>query len=238
MLPPSAELRRFGLGLLLAMPVAMALWWFLLAPYLMLAMEPLVEWTLRLLWPQWGLGLEAKETLWQVNTTLPILEQPLRSAVFGLPWKRFSVAFALFWGLALATPGARPVLRRVRQLLLGSLAGIAPLVILMAVLYFHFELAVLINHRPYLTVQPPPYHVLALPYADWQFHLIGVGRQLALLILPTLGPVAVWAALNQPFLRAVVLSGPSAQIATSLPARASNSLPTTASTASDRADGT
>lgn len=207
MIPRSAELRRFGLGLLVAMPAAMAVWWFFAAPYLIQGLKPLVELLMRLLWPQWGLAIEVQNTAWLVHTTLPILEQPLQSAVFLLPPKRFTVAFALFWGLALATPGTAPVTRRLRQLLWGSLAGMLPLVVLMALLYFHFELAVLINHQPSLTVQPPSYHVLALPYPAWQFHLIGVGRQLALLVLPTLGPVLVWAVLNQRFLRAVVLGG-------------------------------
>ncbi|WP_295541921.1 exosortase H-associated membrane protein [uncultured Thiohalocapsa sp.] len=202
-----ANLRRFGLGLLVAMPAALVVWWFLAAPLLVPGMAPAFAWLLQLIWPQWGPAVEVNGNAWLVVTTLPLLEQPLQSAAIPLGPRRFTAAFALFWGLVLATPGDLPLRRRLRQLLAGSVLGILPLVLLMALLAFHFQLAVVINHQPALTVTPPSVHVLALPYPGWQFHLIGVGRQLGVLVLPTLGPVLMWAVLNRRFIRAMIFTG-------------------------------
>lgn len=196
-------LRRFALGVLLFLPAALLLWWFAARPYLIQALEPVVAAALQLLWPDRVAGLAAAGNTWQVRTILPILGRPLEAAGIGLDPGRFTVAFPLFWGLVLATPGVP----RLRQLLAGTVLAVYPLVVVMGVLFFQFRLALVINHQPALTEQPPGFYVLALPYPAWQYHLIGVGRQLALLVLPTLGPLLVWGALNRRFLRVVVLEG-------------------------------
>jgi hypothetical protein len=194
--PKPPALRRFVLGLLISLPLALAVWWFLARGLMIWGLEPITELLLRALWPQWGLNLVRAGTGWVVETTVPILGRPLQSATVTLAPTRFTAAFALFWALVLATPGAQ----RLRQLLWGTFAAMLPLVLLMIVLYFQFKLALIINHQPTLTANPPAYYALALPYPEWQYHLIGVGRQLALLVLPTLGPLVIWGVFNRQFL--------------------------------------
>jgi hypothetical protein len=185
---------------LLFVPLSLVVWWFLARGVLIRGLEPLTEILLRALWPQWGLNIVSAGNGWVVETTLPVLGRPVQSPPLPLTPTRFTAPFALFWALVLATPGAR----RLRQLLWGTFAALLPLSLLMMVLYFQFNLALAINHQSILTVEPPGYYVLALPYPEWQYHLIGVGRQLALLVLPTLGPLLIWGAFNRDFLRTFV----------------------------------
>ena len=50
-------------------------------------------------------------------------------------------------------------------------------------------------------------YVLALPYSDSAYYLMAVGRQLALLVLPSLLPLIFWGLLNRPFIRIVLFEG-------------------------------
>ena len=49
--------------------------------------------------------------------------------------------------------------------------------------------------------------MLALPFPDYQYYLMAVGRQLAMLVLPTLAPLLVWCLFNQTFMRNLIFEG-------------------------------
>ena len=102
----------------------------------------------------------------------------------------------------MATPG-RALLRR---LLLGTLA-LLPVICAMVLLYAQFQLALYRTHVPSLTETPPADFALALPDSPASYYLWGLGRQLAVLVLPVVAPLLAWLLLHRSFLRKVILGG-------------------------------
>jgi hypothetical protein len=119
-----------------------------------------------------------------------------------LSFNRAAVILPLFWGLTLATPGRALV----RRLLLGTLL-LLPVAFGMVLLYAQFQLALYRTHLPALTETPPADYALALPDSPLAYYLWGLGRQMAVLVLPVVAPLLAWLLLHRAFLRAVILGG-------------------------------
>ena len=180
----------------------MALWWFVIRDPLIDVLSYGVNVLATGLMAEHIIDVATQGDVWLVTTSLSTIDNPMSLVGIPIPATRFTVSLPLFWGLALATPTAA----RLRQLLLGTLM-LLPVVLLMILLLIQFKLGLTINHQPALTEMPSVNYVLALPYPDLLYHLMGVGRQLAVLILPTLAPLFVWGLLNKRFIRGVVLEG-------------------------------
>lgn len=201
----SGPLARLALGILFWAPLLLAFWWYGAMPWLIAGLRSLTEPVLVGWFPHELLGLQpASERVWLVKTLLVPSENPGGFAAFQLPVARFTVSFPLFWALALATPA--PWRQRLFNLGIGSI-GITLLVILMLVLYVQFNLALQINHQALFGEMPPTDYVYALPYSATGFYLSGVGRQLAVLVLPTFSPVVLWGLLNPSLFRFLLVEG-------------------------------
>lgn len=173
----------------------LALWWYALVPYLSAALILPGGMLLHGLAPDVILGIEAVQGLgWMILTTLAPLERPLDLLQFRPEMDRFTVSFPLYWGLVLATPVR--LRERLYQIFIGTFLLIFPCVLAMATLNALFPIALMIQHQSVLAQIPPSFYVAHLPYSDWAFHLLGVGRQLSLLVLPTTVPLLVWGAFN------------------------------------------
>jgi hypothetical protein len=186
-------------------PLLLATWWYLALPGLLVGLLWLAEPVMLTLFPHEILGLSsANERVWLVRTLLTPTENPAGFVAFQLPASRFSVSYPLFWALTLSAPGTW----RLRLLkLLGGSVVLTVLILLMCVFYVQFQLALQINHQGLFGETPPTDYVLALPYSAWWFYLSGVGRQLAVLVLPTFAPVIVWGILNPTVFRSIVVEG-------------------------------
>ena len=180
----------------------MAFWWFFAQDYLLALLRLLVEPVVLGLMPDKILGILAQDRVWLLKTSLSPIDNPMNLLGIPISTNRLTVSYPLLWGLILATPGVK----RLKRLLFGTLLMI-PVSIIMALLLILFKVALNINHEPILTEIPQGDYLLALPYPDYQYYLMAVGRQLALLVLPTLAPVVIWLALNRGFVRVVVLEG-------------------------------
>jgi hypothetical protein len=199
---PPSPLLRFLLGLVSLTPLCLGFWWFVGKDYLVVILEKGVSWITQWLMAGNIVGLTSQENIWLLQTSLSTLDMPLNLLVFPVFPTRVTVCFPLFWGLALATPGAA----RLRQILIGTLA-LLPMALVMLLALIQFKIALHINHQPLLTEAPQGAYVFALPYPDFLYQLMGVGRQMALLVLPTLCPLLVWGLLNRRFIRGVILEG-------------------------------
>ncbi len=201
----SGPLARLALGVLFWTPLLMAFWWYWAMPWLLAGLRWLTEPALVFAFPTQILGLQSlSERVWLVKTLLVPSENFVGFAAFQLPVARFSVSFPLFWALTLATP--TPWRRRLWTLALGTL-GIVLVVVLMLILYVQFNLALQINHQALFGEMPPTDYVYALPYSSLGFYLSGVGRQLAVLVLPTFSPIIIWGLLNAEVFRTLVVEG-------------------------------
>jgi hypothetical protein len=200
---PLDPLPRLLLGAALGLPLSLGLWWwFVRQPLIHLlvhALGPTSPW----LWPDsvLGVGLEGDTGL-IVSLLPPLTESARLFMALPLPFNRATVILPLFWGLTLATPG-RALFRR---LLLGTLA-LLPVAFAMVLLYAQFQLALYRTHRPALTEMPPADYALALPDSPASYYLWGLGRQMAVLVLPVAAPLLAWLALHRSFLRTVILGG-------------------------------
>ena len=143
-----------------------------------------------------------QDRAWLLKTSLSPIDNPLNLLGIPMSTNRLTVSYPLLWGLILATPGPK----RFRQLLIGT-ALLVPVTVLMALMLIQFKVALNINHEPILTETPQGNYLLALPYESYQFYLMAVGRQLAMLVLPTLAPITIWLVLHQKFIRVVILEG-------------------------------
>lgn len=201
LLPKRIPLRILRTALALAS--MLALWWYVLVPYLSTVLILPTETLLRVLAPDVILGIGFVQGKgWMVLTTLAPLEFPTHLLQFRLELTRFTVAFPLYWGLVLAIPAK--VGDHFYQIVMGTFLLIFPGVMTMAALYALFQIALVIQHQPALTQIPPPFYVAHWPYPTWVYHLLGVGRQLSLLVLPTTFPLLVWSAFNLDTLRRVL----------------------------------
>ena len=186
----------------LALPGCMGFWWFFAQDPLLTLLRFLTEPVVLGLMPDKILGILTQDRVWLLKTSLSPIDNPMN--LLGIPifTNRLTVSYPLLWGLILATPEPK----RLRQLLLGTFS-LLPVTVIMALLLIQFKLALNINHEPVLTEMPQGDYLLILPYASYQYYLMAVGRQLAMLVLPTLAPVAIWLILHREFIRAVVLEG-------------------------------
>ena len=182
------------------MPLSLVFWWFFGREYCLLLLQWLVSGITDLLLADKIVGIEANNMAWLLKTSLSTVEKPLETVGLPVATNRFTVGFGLLWGLVLSTPG----ISHWRQVLLGTLMLI-PIATLMAMMYIQFQLALNINHQPILTEVPRGEYLLALPYPDYLYYLMAVGRQLAVLVLPTLAPLAIWSLLNRRFVQGVIL---------------------------------
>lgn len=181
----------------------LALWWYVLVPYLSAALVLPTSILLRGLEPDAILGIEALQGEgWMILTTLAPLERPLDLLRFNFDPTRFTVVFPLYWGLVLATPIKLP--ERMYQGFIGTFLLILPGALAMSTLFALFQFALLIQHQPALTQIPPPFYVAHLPYPTWVYHLLGVGRQLSLLVLPTTLPLLTWGIFNLDAIRSTL----------------------------------
>lgn len=200
---PLNPLVRLLLGLVLSLPLCLGLWWWFLREPLIQLLGQAVGLVSLGLWPEVVLGLGFKNHLGLIITLTPPLTDPPRLFMaLPLSFNRAVVIFPLFWGLTLATPG-RALLRR---LLIGALI-LLPVALVMALLYAQFQLVLYRLHQPMLTETPPTDFALALPDSPAAAYLWGLGRQLAVLVLPVVAPLLVWLGLHGSFLRTVILGG-------------------------------
>lgn len=194
---------RWLLGAVLALPLCLGLWWWLLREPLVSGLAQAVDFLLPWLWADTVLGLGRQGRVWLLVSVIPPLtEPPQMFMALPLSFNRAAVLFPLFWGLTLATPG-RGLLRR---LLVGTLI-LLPIALLMALLAAQFQLVLYRTHLPMLTDVPPANFALALPDGAFAQVLWGLGRQLAVLVLPIAAPLLLWLSLHGSFWRRVLLGG-------------------------------
>lgn len=212
---------RWLLGAVLALPASLTIWWWWLREPLIEGLAQALGWFSPWLWPDAVLGLGRQGDLGLLITFIPPLTEP-PSLFMALPlsFNRATVIFPLFWGLTLATPG-RGLFRR---LLVGT-ALLVPVTLLIAVLAAQFQLVLYRTHLPMLTDLPPSDFALVLPDGPLVRLLSGLGRQLAVLVLPIGAPLLLWLSLHGAFIRRVIsgglldgyLSRPAAGASTALP---------------------
>ena len=200
--PPPNPLPRFLRDILLFMPLTLVIWWFGARFFLIILLEPGLRLSTEWLMADKLVELTATGEAWVFKTAFSPINKPMELAWFLIPSTRFTLVFPLFWGLALATPS----IRTLRQLILGTLILFA-VSLLMVLMYTQFKLGLLINHQAAFTHIPRDPYLLVLPYPDYLYYLMGVGRQLSFLILPTLAPLLLWGLLNQGFIRRLIVSG-------------------------------
>ncbi|MFO1371834.1 MAG: exosortase H-associated membrane protein [Candidatus Competibacteraceae bacterium] len=199
---PIDPLLRLLLGVALFLPLCLALWWWFLQEPLVNLLAHTTGLISPWLWPDAVLGIGLRGEMGVIVALPPPLSDPTRFMTLPLPLSRATVILPLFWGLALATPG-RKLLRR---LLFGTLA-LLPVALLTVLLYAQFQLVLYRTHIPLLTETPPTDYALALPSSAVSYQLWGLGRQLAVLVLPVVAPLLTWFLLHRHFLRSVLLSG-------------------------------
>ena len=196
-------LLRLLLSGVLFLPVCLGLWWWLVREPLARELGHGVGFISQWLWSETvlGVGLDGDKGL-IVSLVPPLTDSARMFMALPLPFDRATVILPLFWGLTLATPG-RGLPRR---LLYGSLA-LLPVVCITVLLYVQFQLALYRTHLPLLTELPPPDYALALPDSPVLYQLWGLGRQLAMLVLPIVAPLLAWLLLHQRYLREIILGG-------------------------------
>ncbi|MDS4020581.1 MAG: exosortase H-associated membrane protein [Candidatus Competibacter sp.] len=200
---PLDPLLRLLLGAALCLPLCLGLWWWLAREPLINGLAKAVNLVGPWLWPETVLDVGLRDHRGLIVALLPPLTDSARPfVVLPLPLGRPTVILPLFWGLTLATPG-RALLRR---LLFGTLL-LLPVVFAMILLYAQFQLALYRTHLPVLTETPPADFALALPDSPVPYYLWGLGRQLAVLVLPVVAPLLAWLLLHRSFLRAVIAGG-------------------------------
>jgi hypothetical protein len=200
---PLDPLLRLLLGVALSLPLCLALWWWLVREPLIIGLAHTVNLVSPWLWPETVLIVGLRGDLGLIVTLLPPLTGSAEMFMaLPLSFNRAVVILPLFWGLTLATP-ARALLRR---LLLGTIF-LLPVIFAMVLLYAQFQIALYRTHLPALTETPPALYALALPDSPAPYYLWGLGRQLAVLVLPVVAPLLAWLLLHRAFLRTVILGG-------------------------------
>lgn len=194
-------LGRWLLSVALSLALCLGGWWLFLRESLIEGLAKSVNFIVPWLWPDTVLSVLLQDHLGSIVTLIPPLTDPL-GPLMALPlsFNHAVVVFPLFWGLTLGTPGRA----RFRRLLLGT-AILWLIAFAMTLLYVQFQLVLYRTHQPMLTEIPPRYYALALPDSPTATYLWGLGRQLALLVLPIAAPLLLWLALHGAFLRAVIL---------------------------------
>ena len=147
--------------------------------------------------------MSAWRAIWAKSSVCsPLNDSTYLFQALPLSFNRAVVILPLFWGLTLATPG-RALLRR---LLFGTLI-LLPIAFVMMLLYAQFQIALYRTHLPTLTELPPTDYALALPDPLLLYYLWGLGRQMAVLVLPIVAPLLVWLLLHRSFLYRIIAGG-------------------------------
>lgn len=200
---PLDPLLHLLLGAALSLPLCLVLWWWWVREPLIIGLAHAVNLVSPWLWPETVLNVGLRGDLGLIITLLPPLTDSAEMFMaLPLSFNRAVVILPLFWGLTLATP-ARALLHR---LLLGAIL-LLPVVFVMVLLYVQFQIALYRTHLPALTETPPALYALALPDSPATYYLWGLGRQLAVLVLPVIAPLLAWLLLHRAFLRTVILGG-------------------------------
>ncbi len=200
---PLNPLLRWLLGVILSLPIALAVWWQWLREPLIRGLAQALDLATPWLWPDTLLSMILYRGQHLIISLLPPLNDSAQLFVaLPLSFNRAVVILPLFWGLTLATPG-RALLRR---LLIGTLL-LLPIALVMMLLYAQFQIALYRTHLPTLTELPPTDYALALPNSPTVYYLWGLGRQMAVLVLPIVAPLLVWLLLHRAFLRKVIAGG-------------------------------
>jgi hypothetical protein len=190
------------------MPLCMSLWWFWLRDYLVLILQQGAGFIVETFMAEKVLGLisqldaKGENIVWLLKTSLSPINDPRQLLAIPISTNRFTVSYPLLWGLILATPGNA----KIRQLISGTLI-LLPVTLIIALLLIQFKLALHINHQPILTEVPSGEYMLTLPYPQYLYYLMVVGRQLAMLVLPTLAPLLVWGLFNRTFILNLIFEG-------------------------------
>lgn len=191
------------LSAVFSLALCLGLWWWWVREPLLEGLARVVGFASPWLWPDTVLGVGLQDhSGWIITLLPPLLDPPRLFMALPLSFNRAVVIFPLFWGLTLATPG-RALLRR---LFLGTVT-LLPVALTMVLLYAQFQLVLYRTHLPALTEIPPADFALALPDSPASFYLWGLGRQLAMLVLPIVAPLLVWLSLHGAFLRTVIVGG-------------------------------
>lgn len=191
--------------MLLALPACLLFWWYLAQDYLLTLLRFATEYALLGLMPETVLGILAQDRVWLIKTALSPIDSPMNLLGIPISTHRLTISYPLLWALLLATPSSATT-GKLSRLIKGTLL-LFPVTLLMALLLIQFKLALHINHIPILTEVPQGAYLLVLPYSDYHYYLMAVGRQLSLLVLPTLAPVIIWLVLQRKFIKALLLEG-------------------------------
>ncbi|MBL8259060.1 MAG: hypothetical protein JNM60_04510 [Candidatus Competibacteraceae bacterium] len=196
-------LLRLLVGGSLCLPLCLVLWWQWLREPLAKILAHGAGFASQWLWSETVLGVGfGGDKGMVVSLVPPLTDSAQLFMALPLPLDRATVILPLFWALTLPTPG-RALLRR---LLCGTLV-LLPVIGLTVALYVQFQLALYRTHLPLMTEIPPAEYALALPDAPVPYYLAGLGRQLAVLVLPIVAPLLAWLLLHQAYLRKMILGG-------------------------------
>lgn len=204
---PSDPAYRVALRLAVCLPVAYALW-------LGLAQLPALNslWVLaELVWPKVFHGgllrIDPLDAGWRIHTGWPLVPgaDGRRNALILLidqaSLRRMVSGFPLLLALLLAT--YKPTLR----LVLGGLSALWIVSWLTITAYAWHRLAIA-SGLPASFVDPsfspPPFRLTIQPYPLWEYYLSGYLMYLALLVVPFIAPIVIWAALCQARLRITI----------------------------------
>lgn len=190
---PRSAFRRWLLRLVLwLVPLCAAWWWLGGSDWFLRMLSLLADATL----PH-TVFAEVKEIFWQANhkwrvrTQLGIVNSAETLIIFLAEptLMHIVLGFPLLWALLLATTGPKKL-----RLLLGTLLQTAFSLMGVAAHIWAY-LAVVVNHRASVIDEklvPPPFALIATPYADWVFHLSHFSYYLAVVVMPLISPVLIW----------------------------------------------
>lgn len=197
--------KRFLLRAVLLLPLAFLFWHW--------ARVPLLNafcWAADAVWPHlfphgltWVEG--SGSTDWLIRTGWPLALTPSQRVTVPLSIDtvaRMVAGFPLLFALCLATPGFS-----LRRLAIG-----AALLMVLGWLALTFQvwhlLAIASGTQPSFVdgnVRPLPYALAVAPYPAWQVYLSGYLMYLALLAIPFITPLVLWAWLFRRFVRRLVV---------------------------------
>lgn len=206
-MPRTEHLRWFVARVAAALLLSYGAWVFV-EPYVLRGMWIAAD----LLWPPLFFDSERARidptpTGWVIRTAWPIAAQAGQAATLAVTsidqtsLKHMLSGFPMLLALMLATRG-----RSLAKILmaLASMALISWLTITASI--WHRLIVMSGTHSEFFTaVQPPPYKLLIEPAPMWQFYLSGYLMYLALLVIPFVAPLILWAALMRRQVRRMVL---------------------------------
>ncbi|MDD3608297.1 MAG: hypothetical protein PHI49_00925 [Halothiobacillaceae bacterium] len=203
--PGQGGFRQFLVGLLIAVPLCFLLWWWLQAP-LVHGLNRLAGGLMELVMPGAIVEAEVRGGMLVIKTSLRLIDKPDEFLVRPfVTTGRLSIVFPIFLALTLATPVAYG--QRVLRALLGSTLLLLPLLLILTLLLVQFLIAFAVNNQAMVTLPALGFYVMQTPYPAWVMHLLGVVRQLSVLVLPVLSPILIWGLLNRDYVLSMVGAG-------------------------------